>query len=456
VSVEQPKGGISGRPAVLVVDDEEMVRVSLTRNLSRLGCDVVAARDGEEALRIAPELKPAVVFLDLRMPGLDGHALMRRLPERGVAGSIVVMSGDANLDDVIDALRMGAVDFLKKPWSTSELVSALERGIEVFRTLPQSPPARVVAPGAWSGLTHHARSRTPRPDSAREQLLQRLQSPEPPDSNSGRPTVSHLHRSARDLDAANHARAPTADEIVHLLEGDPGLATAVMRLANSRLYPGQEETQYLTTAVARVGARMVHAVAETLALRDGYPIRASELRTLHERIWRFSVARGLAMRAIAEVTGPEVALDPELCYLGGLLLDAGAVFLLWTLDESRREPFPGDTLPPSAAEVLASYHPAFGQAVLSRWGMSGDLVALVRDHHAPAPPVPPSPMWSASLLARPMATRVVGFDDPSSPSQPRPELLDRCAYELGVGETVLRRLSVTLADDTRVHWELYA
>ena len=65
-------------------------------------------------------------------------------------------------------------------------------------------------------------------------------------------------------------------------------------------------------------------------------------------------------------------------------------------------------------------------------------------------------MWSASLLARPMATRVVGFDDPSSPSQPRPELLDRCAYELGVGETVLRRLSVTLADDTRVHWELYA
>jgi hypothetical protein len=55
-----------------------------------------------------------------------------------------------------------------------------------------------------------------------------------------------------------------------------------------------------------------------------------------------------------------------------------------------------------------------------------------------------------------MAARVVGFDDPSFPSQPRPELLDRCAYELGVGETVLRRLSVTLADDTRVHWELYA
>jgi FixJ family two-component response regulator/HD-like signal output (HDOD) protein len=452
---QQLKEGTGGRPVVLVVDDEETVRVALTRNISRLGCTVVTASDGEEALRVAPELKPAVVFLDLRMPGLDGHALLRRLPERGVAASIVVMSGGANMDDVIDALRMGAVDFLKKPWSTSELASALERGIEVFRTLPQTPAVRTVAPGAWSGLTAHARSRTPRPDSAREQLLQRLQSQEPPAPIDER-TVSHLHRSARDLDAANHARALTGDEIVHLLESDPGLATAVMRLANSDLYPGQDETQYLSTAVARLGPRMVHAVAETLALRDGYPIRAPELRTLHERIWRFSVARGLAMKAIAEVTGPEVALEPDRCYLGGLLLDAGAAFLLWTLDESRREPFAGDTLPPAAAEVLASFHPAFGQAVLSRWGMPGDLVALARDHHAPVPPLPGSPMWSASLLARPMAMRVVGFDDPSSPSQPRPELLDRCAYELGVGETVLRRLSVTLADDTRVHWDIYA
>ncbi len=70
---------------MLIVDDEEMVRTALTRNLSRLGCDVVVARDGEEALRAALDLKPAVVFLDLRMPGIDGHALLRRLPERGVA-----------------------------------------------------------------------------------------------------------------------------------------------------------------------------------------------------------------------------------------------------------------------------------------------------------------------------------------------------------------------------------
>jgi len=87
--------------------------------------------------------------------------------------------------------------------------------------------------------------------------------------------------------------------------------------------------------------------------------------------------------------------------------------------------------------------------------MAPDLVALARDHHAPAPPVPSSLMWSAALLARPLAARLVGFDDPSYMPEPRAELLDRCAYDLGVGETVLRRLSATLADDARSYWEIY-
>ena len=450
----EPTGATEKRPLILIVDDEEAVRRVLGRNLSRLGCDVLVAGDGEFALKTAIDARPAVIFLDLRLPGIDGHALLRQLPASGVLASIVVMSGQGNVDDVIDALRMGAVDFLKKPWSTSELASALGRGIDVFRTITQAPAGQAAAPPSPERSTGGPALRAPRSDPDRHRLLERLQSQEVALPGVPR-TFTHLHRCARDLDTANRPGATSVDEIVRLLEGDPRLATAVMRLANSRFFPDEEETEYLGTAVARVGSPMVHAVAETLALRDGYPIRAPELRALHEKIWRFSVARGLAMRAIAEVTGPEVALDPDRCYLGGLLLDAGAVFLLWTLDESRREPPVGDTVPAATAEVLSSYHPAFGQAVLARWGMPADLVALARDHHAAAPPGPRSPMWAAVQLARPMAARLLGFDDPTWSAQPRPELLDRCAYELGVGDTVLRRLSATLADDARAHWELY-
>jgi HD-like signal output (HDOD) protein len=412
---------------------------------------VVAASDGQLALRAALDAKPAVVFLDLEMPLIDGHALLRRLPASGVQASIVVMSGKGNMDDVIDALRMGAVDFLKKPWSTSELASALERGIDAFRAGEQAA-MRGAPPSDRAGSESAARSA--RLDPMRERLMARLQSQDLALPRVPR-TFIHLHRAARDLDAAGGGNGASSDEIVHLLEPEPRLATAVLRLANSRFFPGEDETEYLSAAVARIGARMVHTVVETFALRDGYPIRAPELRALHQRIWRFSVARGLAMRALAEVTGPDVALDPIRCYLGGLLLDAGAVFLLWTLDESRRGLGEGDTVPAAVTELLASYHPAFGQAVLARWGMPADLVALARDHHLPAPPAPPSPMWAAALLSRQLAARLVGFDDPSSPVEPRAELLDRCAYDLGVGETVLRRLSATLGDDARAYWEIY-
>jgi HD-like signal output (HDOD) protein/CheY-like chemotaxis protein len=435
----------------LIADDDETVRAALGRNLSRLGCNVLSASDGQQALRIAVDIEPAVVFLDLEMPLIDGHALLRRLPASGVRASIVVMSGQGNMDDVIDALRMGAVDFLKKPWSTSELASALERGIDAFHAGEQSS-VRGARPPDIAG--DEAGAPAARRDPIRERLMARLES-QGVDLPRAPRAFTHLHRAARDLDAAGSGTGASNEEIVHLLEPEPRLATAVMRLANSRFFPGEDETEYLSAAVARIGARMVHTVVETFALRDGYPIRAPELRALHERIWRFSVARGLAMRALAEVTGPDVALDPIRCYLGGLLLDAGAVFLLWTLDESRRRPSEGDTVPGTPSELLAAYHPAFSQAVLARWGMPADLVALARDHHLPSPPVPPSAMWSASLLARHLAARLVGFDDPSCPTEPRAELLDRCAFDLGVGETVLRRLSATLSDDARAYWDIY-
>ena len=383
----KPPRGAGDRPLVLIADDEEAVRNALGRNLFRLGCDVLLANDGEQALRAALDARPAVLFLDLRMPGLDGHTLLRALPEAGVDASVVVMSGQADMDDVIDALRMGAVDFLKKPWSSSELASALGRGVEVFRVLNDT--AESTAGGGVASISERTpggpRAVWPRLDPTRAKLLDRLQSQEV--AVPGVPsTFAHLHRRARDLGASSGAVATSIDETVRLVEGDPALGIAVLRLANSRFHPRDTPTEHLGTAVSHIGARAVHAVAETLALRDGYPIHGQDLRALHDKIWRFSVVRGLAMRAIAEITGPEIVLDLDRCYLAGLLLDAGAVFLLWTLSESRRDPAAAeeaaqDALPPAGVEILATYHAAFSQAVLARWGMGEDLVSLVRHHH---------------------------------------------------------------------------
>jgi signal transduction histidine kinase/FixJ family two-component response regulator len=121
------------RPLVLIVDDDDILRRALKRQLSSLGCDVLEATNGSHAIHVASEACPAVIFVDLYMPGADGHSLLRRLPISGVRSAPVVMSGEGNVDDVIAALRNGACDYLKKPWSSEELASSLRRALEIYR-----------------------------------------------------------------------------------------------------------------------------------------------------------------------------------------------------------------------------------------------------------------------------------------------------------------------------------
>jgi CheY-like chemotaxis protein len=130
---ESALGEVLARPLVLIVDDDDILRRALKRQLSALGCDVLEAANGSHAIHVASEACPAVIFVDLYMPGTDGHSLLRRLPISGVRAAPVVMSGEGNVDDVIAALRNGACDYLKKPWSSEELASSLRRALEIHR-----------------------------------------------------------------------------------------------------------------------------------------------------------------------------------------------------------------------------------------------------------------------------------------------------------------------------------
>src|SRR5260221_7919666 len=104
--------GNDARPLVLVVDDDAAVSAALERSLKRLGYDVLVAIDGADGFEQALRARPAVVLSDVRMPGIDGHALLRRLTRSGLQASVILMSGQGDVDDAIGALREGAVDYL--------------------------------------------------------------------------------------------------------------------------------------------------------------------------------------------------------------------------------------------------------------------------------------------------------------------------------------------------------
>ena len=122
---------------VLVVDDDEDLRLLVATRMERHGHEVLTARNGNEALAMARAAKPDVAILDVMMPELDGFAVTRELraDDRTKDMTIVILSGRAGAADREFALRSGADDYLLKPFDPKELYSRVlgAHGIEYPR-----------------------------------------------------------------------------------------------------------------------------------------------------------------------------------------------------------------------------------------------------------------------------------------------------------------------------------
>ncbi|MBE9540353.1 MAG: response regulator [Proteobacteria bacterium] len=117
---------------ILAVDDLQENRELVARNLSRSGHFVVTASSGEEALRTLAETDVDVVLLDLFMPGMDGHEVLRRIKENPDwrATPVIMISGRQDMDGIIDCIEAGADDYLFKPFNPVLLQARIKAGIE--------------------------------------------------------------------------------------------------------------------------------------------------------------------------------------------------------------------------------------------------------------------------------------------------------------------------------------
>ena len=128
---ETPGNRASGTaPAVLVVDDETMMRTMLARELPRLGFQVTTAESGEEALRIAAAEEFAVAILDMMMNGMDGLATLQRLRQDSPGTEVVMLTGHGTIESAVAAMRAGAFDYLTKPCRLAELAAVLGKAVE--------------------------------------------------------------------------------------------------------------------------------------------------------------------------------------------------------------------------------------------------------------------------------------------------------------------------------------
>ena len=111
---------------ILVVDDDEALRRLCARVLSTQGYEVHTAGDGEEAVRMVEEHAYRVVLLDLKMPGMDGIECLKRLKSAGCRADVVMITGYGNVSTAVEAMKVGARDFIEKPFKPQDLQAMLE------------------------------------------------------------------------------------------------------------------------------------------------------------------------------------------------------------------------------------------------------------------------------------------------------------------------------------------
>jgi two-component system nitrogen regulation response regulator NtrX len=110
---------------LLVIDDEQGIRAALTQLLEYEGYEVRAASSGSEGLTIYDQWKPQLVFLDVKMAGMDGLETLKRLRERDPSAVVVMISGHATIQNAVEATQLGAYDILEKPLDTDRILVTL-------------------------------------------------------------------------------------------------------------------------------------------------------------------------------------------------------------------------------------------------------------------------------------------------------------------------------------------
>lgn len=327
---------------VLFVDDEPRVLEAIQRMLfdGAGHWEVTTASSGQEALEILGYARFDVIVTDMRMPGMDGSALLTQVHERWPAMTRIVLSGQTEQENAMRALG-SAHQFLSKPCNPKKLTEVVESTYKL----------RALAPNARVRELAAAVHRLPAMPRVHERLLTLIDGP-----------------TASVRDAAD------------LVAQDPGLCAKILRVVNSAFFARGQVVRDVRTGTSRIGLDLLRALVLTERAACGVP----SARTA--RVQAAALDAAVVTGYVASPVDHRAAFTAALlCDVGTLVLEQGAPDEIAAVREYAQE----KNLPLHVAEkeMLGSSHADVGAYVLGLWGVPSAIVDAVAGHHElPAEP----------------------------------------------------------------------
>src|SRR4030066_1501611 len=114
---------------LVIIDDDPKVSWVLTQGLEK-GYEILYARDGQEGLKLVSQVKPELILLDIKMPGLSGLEVLEKIKALDQQSNVIMLSGHGDTKNVVESIRLGASEFINKPFDVKEVEIHIQKVLE--------------------------------------------------------------------------------------------------------------------------------------------------------------------------------------------------------------------------------------------------------------------------------------------------------------------------------------
>lgn len=344
----QPKRNMRKNLKILFVDDEQNILDGLRRGLRPIRgiWDMAFALSGDEALRLMEEQARDVVVSDIRMPGMDGFALLTEVKERWPKTVRVTLSGFTEMETLLSSLGL-AHAFLSKPCDTDALVSTIDKSCRLRGALAGENLVELV-----NGL-----SVIPSAPKIFYEIVNELESP-----------------------------GSSALKVAEIISQDTGMTAKLLQLVNSAFFGIPRHITTPAQAVAMLGFDIVKALvlsAHIFSAFKSVPSRNFSIEKFHDHCFLTAL---FAKEIVSAETGDKKISDKA--FLVGILHDIGFLIMAANMPEHverilERHGKEGIAIHEAEMEEYNHTHAEIGAYLLGLWGFPDDILWAVNYHHTP-------------------------------------------------------------------------